>query len=483
MKRLESCFLLSALVAALFFSSCDNEEELILSVPKGTNTSISIDCNNLFMKLPIEANGMWEATVVGDDAYWIALINDKGRGNDEVEISIDYNETGTNRSAIVRFSDGVQAVDYLISQGTYNDSDEGANGSADTLYHYTGIGRGLSVKASATGGKDYSSLLKAQIFNYAAMKDDAVQNLPNFVTETTANNSVVSFSDFNTLQTQEKNITANLSVDVSYGLFKLGLSGHFQMYGSEKDSTKTYAATASIPRTTLTMNYEDLAIDYGWSEAMSKDYKLKRSKLFSATFINIHDSIEKLVASGQDATSKEMQTQLKNLDSKFGPVFTRVVKKGGSVDIDFQLKDMESVDTLKIGGKLTASFNSLFSLKAEAAANYLNTSHSFTSGSKLTIAVNGGELKTLNDLIAALRSITSDKGLDAKMMMDAIVAWSDSVTVGNGVIINITVAGIWDLFSDDAADEVKAYFKEKYPNNGKDGSCPYLYNIQALVDE
>lgn len=484
-----SKFAMPAIVAiAVSLSSCsDDDDTPMLDIPNGEKTEIVLDCNDKFVSLPISSNGKWKAYVVdngSDDTDWIALIKKEGNGNEVLQVAVDYNETGITRNAVVRFSNGKQTVDYTINQGVNNDSEDGENSANDSKYHNTGIGKGLSVKAAASGGgADYESLLKSQIFNYSAMKEVDVKDVPDLVTEELGNRTSISFSDFNSLQNQEKSIKANLNVDISYGLFKLGLSGNFNMYGSEKDTISTYAATASIPRSTLRMDYELLASDYApWSPNINDTINAKRLHLFSSTFINIHDIIEKYVSEKKTIDDPQLLKELNKLDKKFGPVFTTMVKKGGSVDIDFQVKNMESIDTLKIGGKLTASFNSLFSLKAEAAADYFNASHSFMEGSTLNITVNGGELSSLPILANALKATTSKDGYNTEHMLQAVITWAEGVTVTNGVIINVSVAGIWELFSEEAGEVLKEFFKNKYPNN-QDGTSPYLFNVAAMADE
>lgn len=487
LKNTPYWFLLGAF--ALTMAACSKDDENILNIPEGNNEQVTIDCENVFLELPIETNGKWEATVKSnneeDDASWIAIINNQGEGSGEVKLAVDYNESEMPRSAIVSLTNGEKTVDYTITQASYDNSDTGENAANYKKYHNSGIGKGLSVKTT-TNGNDYAALLKDQIFNYSAMDESIEAEHSNLVTETNITNAKISFSDLISLQNQEKDIKANLSVDISYGLFKLGLSGNFKMYGSERDSIHTYGATASIPCATLQMDYESL-LDYLDMSDMTDTNKEQRLKLFSSTFINYHDNIEKYIDNGgnlegKDENSQKLLNTLNKLDKKFGPVFTRIVTKGGSVDIDFQLKEMESADTLKIGGKLTTSFSSLFSLKVEAAADYMNANKTFTKGSTLNITINGGDLSSVATLSGALKSITSNENSDATKMTEAIVEWSKGVNVENSVIINVTVAGIWELFSDKAADVLKEYFKGKYKNNA-DGKSPYLYNIEALADE
>ena len=54
-------------------------------------------------------------------------------------------------------------------------------------------------------------------------------------------------------------------------------------------------------------------------------------------------------------------------------------------------------------------------------------------------------------------------------------------TVKTITCINYYPAPVWTLFSENAADVLKEYFSKKYPNN-EDGSCPYAFDVQALIE-
>ena len=109
-------------------------------------------------------------------------------------------------------------------------------------------------------------------------------------------------------------------------------------------------------------------------------------------------------------------------------------------------------------------------------------------------------MKTKKDLIKSLASLTSlksnteenieanteEKTFDLDIVMDAIEKWADTIEKDKKVAnIHFETTPIWNLFSADAADILKNYFKDKYPNAVDDKGkeyCPYSYNIQALAN-
>lgn len=487
----------SALVLGLGLTACsDSDSEALLQLPDGISSQVQLGGNPSFCTLPIEAKGEWTVSVVNDDDDWLMPVVSKGTGNKQLLVSVDRNYGNESRSAQVRFSSGGENVDFTIVQGTYNEGADGANSVInDNLLSY-----GIDL-SNANGATDIERMVRGAVLSETVL---SLKDVDNYVMATKINKYSVEVSNFLQAEESESEITASLSVNMSYGLFKLGLNGDFKMYGSAVDTTYKYAANVNDPKLRSMLKTENLyeyvaPWDPELSDAETDDekkaeeekYNTMRQTIFSTTFLSNYQKIVKLVDEKQltvanYSSNKSLKNILGRLKNQIGPVMITGATKGGSINIDFMVSKQQAKDSMEVNGKLDASFTSLFSLNADAAASYLEKSASVTEGSMLSINATGGTLSAGKALASALTDMMTTDGNkkpDYKTAVDniltQIVAWDETLTSDNCGITNVTVMPIWNLFDGEAAEIVKHYMKSQYPN-AEDGSCPYLFNVQKM---
>lgn len=485
----------SALVLGLGLTACsDSDSEALLQLPDGISSQVQLGGNPAFCTLPIEAKGEWTVSVVNDDDDWLMPVVSKGTGNKQLLVSVDRNYGNESRSAQVRFSSGGENVDFTIVQGTYNEGADGANSVIkDNLLSY-----GIDLNNSK-GATEIESMVKEMVLSEAISSSGGSVDSQDYVSETKINKYSVEVSNFSQLEKMESDITASLSVNMSFGMFKLGLNGDFKMYGASKDSTVSYAANVIDPKLRVMLKtgnlYEYVA---PWDpelydaddpdEMKEEQYNTMRQTIFSTTFLSNYQKIVNLVDNNQltvanYSSNKSLKNYLGRLKNRIGAVMITGVTKGGNINIDFKVNEQTSSDTMRINGKLDASFTSIFSLNADAAATYLKESSSVTKGSTLSIHATGGTLSAGKDLASALTYMMTTEQTDFRTAVDniltQIVTWDETLTSDNCGITNVTVMPIWDLFDGEAAEIVKHYMKSQYPN-AEDGSCPYLFNVQKM---
>lgn len=464
--------------ASIILCSCDSDDIRNISVPDGVNTIQNVDAVNAIYELPVQSDGEW--TVTRNDAdNWVYLISEKGTGNGNVQLSLSTNLTENARTATIRISDNTGSVDYTIHQPPY--TGDGQNSAADVKYENSGLGKGIYIN-SGGGESHVYDLMSQQIFQFKKMGDPLVQDLGDFVTSQDMSKTACVTKNFSSGETPLTDITADLTVNVKYGLFSLDLTGHFHMFGTSRDTTQTWAASVSRPMTYSTLNYSNIAGNYAWKENMDDDYKKVRACLLSSEFLNIQDNIETLVNQGKTEKDEELTELLDQLDDEYGPAFIKAVTRGGVADIDFRKSESMSKDTLAISGTLTVGFNSLFSIDVKASASYLRTAQAFTKGGALAINIEGGDVKTHDQLATAIGRICETE-YDLEKILGEVTKWTSSITLENSAISDITVTGIWTLFSNQSKNIVKKYLKSKYPNETTEKGevvCPYMYNIQTM---
>lgn len=127
----------------------------------------------------------------------------------------------------------------------------------------------------------------------------------------------------------------------------------------------------------------------------------------------------------------------------------------------------------------------MFNVSAEA--QYMNGMNTHIQSSIFQSRVKGGTIKAASDVNKKFAGLISKKGEETvsfEKMISSIDGWYESVKADTVETITCTdyyPAPIWELFSEDAEDVLKEYFKKKYPNN-EDGSCPYTFDIQEMVE-
>ena len=467
----------AALLISAIFCSCDSDDVRNISVPEGVNTTQYVDAVNAIYSLPVESEGEWTATTDDKDT-WIYLISETGMGDGNVQLSLSTNLTDNERSAVIRISDNTGSVDYTIKQPPYTGN--GENSEADVNYENSGLGKGIYIDA-AGGESHIYDLMASQIFQFKKMGDSQLADLGDFVTSQDMSASDCVTKNFSSREKTLTDVTADLTVNVKYGMFSLDLTGHFHMFGTSRDTLQTWAASVSRPKTHNTLNYANIVGNYPWKANMDADYQKARAALLSSEFLNLQDKIETLVSNNKTVADAELVALLDQLDDEFGPAFIKSVTRGGVVDIDFRKSESMSKDTLAISGTLTVGFNSLFSVDVKASADYLRAAESFTQGGTLHIKIAGGDVTTHDTLIKSIGSIC-ENGYNLEEILKSVTNWSSSITQKNSEISDFSVTGIWTLFSSQSRNIVKTYLKSKYPNETKDGKvvCPYLYNIQTM---
>ena len=322
-----------------------------------------------------------------------------------------------------------------------------------------------------------------QIFN---LKNLGKEELANYLTGDyvgidNAESEKIKLTTAREFKDQDREIKANLSVNIQYAMFKLGLTGAFKMSGASTDTTFIYSAVTNVPRQEVYLQYQSLLSDYNDIPDNLKTYVISKS------FATIRDSIQTLVAAGKTLADKELTDQLRKMDNNYGPVFCTDATLGGNANISVTLGKAEGADTLAISGTLTTSFSSLFSLDVEASASYMNQASSYMENSEVDIDITGGSKDARAELIKSFGEIVKpniDTDEINGILIDKISTWAKSIDPAQSSTYTCTeyiLAGIWELFTDDDAQQiVKDYLANVYPNQ-EDGTSPYMVNIEELV--
>lgn len=468
----------------LSFPACSDDDTPTIDFPAGTVTSLTTGYEDGEFTIPVMANGEWKVTVTPQDAHWLSVITTEGKGNGNVVFLVEPNTTDEYRKAQIVLTAGSQTLGYDVTQTTLSTSgdDEVSNG-AEVDYSMFGsnipVGYGVYIK----GKSNMKRFTSNQIFN---LKNLGKEELANYLTGDyvgidNAESEKIKLTTAREFKDQDREIKANLSVNIQYAMFKLGLTGAFKMSGASTDTTFVYSAVTNVPRQEVYLQYQSLLSDYNDIPDNLKTYVISKS------FATIRDSIQTLVAAGKTLADKELTDQLRKMDNNYGPVFCTDATLGGNANISVTLGKAEGADTLAISGTLTTSFSSLFSLDVEASASYMNQASSYMENSEVDIDITGGSKDARAELIKSFGEIVKpniDTDEINGILIDKISTWAKSIDPAQSSTYTCTeyiLAGIWELFTDDDAQQiVKDYLANVYPNQ-EDGTSPYMVNIEELV--
>lgn len=489
MKKTMFKILMTGIIVFSVASCSDDDYDPTINLPEGTATSLTTGYEEGEFTIPVLATGAWKATVVPEDAYWLSLITTEGNGSGNITYLVEPNASDEYRKAQIVLTAGKQTLTYEVTQTTLSTSgeDEAQNG-ADIDYSMFGdnipVGCGIYIKGNSQMKKFVASqifslkqLSKVELADYLYGDYVEIEDVP------TSKIKLASAKEF---KDQERSINANLSVNIQYGMFKLGLKGAFKMSGASTDTTFVYSAVTSVPRQEVILKHQVLLDAYEEIPSKLKAYVMTNS------FVKIRDSIQTLVTAKKTMEDPELKKQLEKLNKNYGPVFCTNATLGGNANISITLGKAEGTDTLDISGKLTTAFSGLFSLDAEASASYLNQASSYIENSEIDIDITGGSLKGRTDLINAFCDIAKPGEVTSTIntvLINKITDWSATIDPKDSKTYTCTeyaLTGIWELFNDDAQEVVKAYMASIYPNKEDEKGnnfSPYLVDIQTMVNE
>ena len=404
----------SLLSLAMSLASCsDDDQKFGLSLPEGTENTITLDYTNTLKTIKLDADSHWNASVVyadEEDDGWIGLLDDNGEGSGEINFVVDANTSNDLRVAKIIIASGENKIEYTVNQNPVNA--DGENGELDMSKFGKSIPLGFGMKVAK--GRASSGMTMGQVLVLDSYKENST----------------------------------------------------FKKYAEELNLNP-----AGYVDETRTTEVEQMK-------------RAAQKMLLSSSFIKIRDEIETLV-SQKDAN--KLQKKLDELNKKFGPAYITQANVGGSIELNYIFKEENGTDTLNIHGDLHFGLNALLSLNVSAEAQYMNGMNTHIQSSIFQSRVKGGTIKAASDVNKKFAGLISKKGEETvsfEKMISSIDGWYESVKADTVETITCTdyyPAPIWELFSEDAEDVLKEYFKKKYPNN-EDGSCPYTFDIQEMVE-
>lgn len=502
-------------VAAMFFaavlSSCSDETLVSsISLPDGTPSQVTLSCDNVLMSVPVEASGDWTAKVVYDGSSqaedseelsgWLGLITESGNGNATVDYTVDANNTPDLRSATIVITSGDKTIEYKVLQQPVGYGDDNEDIDMSMFGKQVPLGFGIRM-LKANGNTKMSNILLNQVMRIDGLstKNAKVKALvEKFQLSPSEYVSVDSTVEVNStliskesVEASSRDILANLKVTVAYGLFKLNLNGDFKMFGASDDKNFNFSAMTApkkgsfgIQQGVINMDLAYLEDEDGDDAATARDKKVARQLIFSNKFLQMRDSIEKYVAAGETYSkgNNNLYKKIRAFDNVFGPAYIAGADVGGSAELNYLFSMKEGIDTMKIKGDLTIGINALLKLDVSASAEYDNYMKSHLKESTFNYSIKGGDASKAYGLGADLANLMkANDVIDVATVQKKLSEWAQSLKFANSTCISYSPEPIWNLFSNEAAEQLMHYFWDRYPNNGD--ACPYTFDVRHIIKE
>lgn len=498
-----------AVSLGIILSGCSEDVvDNALSFPDGTPSELTLNCANTVQSLPVQADGEWSATVVydgvsapEDEDQWIGLLTQSGNGNGTLDFVVDANNSAAFRNATIVLASGDRSLEFKIGQQPVGYGED--NEDIDMSMFGSQVPLGFGIRMQKPGGNSrLSNILMEQVMtlnNLSANIKSAKELIDKFELSPTQYVSVDStveasskLIDKESVEKSSRDILANLKVNVAYGMFKLNLNGNFRMFGASSDTTYNFSAMTAPVKAMFMLRQgvidSDLAsLDTKPSDndTLAEKKRSARQMIFSSKFIKLHDAIEKCVADGEKytaGTNNTLFTKMKSLDASFGPAYIASAEVGGSAELNYLFSKNGAKDTLQIHGDLTFGLNSLLSLDISASADYNNYMISHLKECTFEYRIKGGDSKKAYGFGSDLADLMRGKNqIDVATVQDKLSQWASTLRIANSTCVSYSPMPIWNLFSDEAAEELMHYFWDRYPNNGN--ACPYTFDVRNVIEE
>lgn len=503
MKRIIFHTALSLLVLTGAVSCSDDVNDGPITPDGDTQTEIMTDCAGAAKKIGFETSGKWSATVnygSSDDTDWISLLDESGKGNSTLSYLVDANTTDDMRVAEIVISSGDHKLVYTVKQQPENFDYNDAVTDMSMFNSDVPLGYGMKVER----GFD-NKLVKRPVFRVEAYNDKYLVNeyaqayklaLERYVSSSLSSETKTDLLYQDAAEEQSRDINANLKVNVAYGIFKMNLNGDFKMFGSNTMDTYTYGVIARHPIGSYTLDYEQVYDDYQkLVEASGNDANAKAASkiLLSSQFTSLMNDIEEAVAKGNTYAAgqdNDLTDALNDLDRYYGPAFISMIDVGGTAELNYTFNKEEAKDTLKIHGDLDIGVNALLSVDVKAEANYNNFMKSHIQSSTLSARIKGGTATSRQNLLVDFGKLISKDSakepLGFEDMIKTIGDWYSTIKLdekGTYTCIDYYPTPIWIFFSRKAQRQIKAYFKDRYPNKTDEKqTCPYIFDVQKMIE-
>lgn len=464
LKKLFFTLLCGSLCYAL--SSCDDENENHGSHVGFGEERLDVDRLGGYYRLNVrvEEGQAWTLSVL-ETNEWITVLTPTGKGDASVELYIEDNVTKESRTDnLVLVTENGTKVQIPVSQtNLLNGESMPENDDMEfyDVFNNKGIGKGYDI----INRKVKQSVVQMTGLKKLVVGDDAPYADYGLYREGPISDSELESISYDSIDNKLDSIGASLKIGVSFGLFKLNISGAYTSEEKVADANVTYRMGSRYKVYEAFLGYADLLACVVGEE----DVKVKRQML-SIGFLNLRDNINDL-AEDPSANQAKLDAALFKLDATYGPVVVTHTLLGGEMTMKLDADSLDVVDNMGIKGDASLSVQAVISITGEAHADYIRKGEMLLSHSNLELTMLGGQTSKGQEMAQYLTGSMNIKRGDVTQLA---TEWANSIVMdgtnkknNTAEVVEMTLTPIWNFFDGEAAVIVRDYIVKKYKDNPK----------------
>lgn len=464
---LKKCFFVLLSVSLSYvFSSCDDENENYDGGVGFVEGRLDVDRLGGYYRVNVRAEeGQAWTLSVPETNEWITVLTSTGKGDASVELYIEDNGTKMSREDyLILITENGTSVRIPVSQTDLLSGESVPENDEVEFYdvfNNKGIGKGYDiinrkVKQSVVQMTGLKKLINGEDAPYADL---------GLYTEASIAASDVQIVSYDSIDNKLDSIYASLKIGISFGMFKLDVSGAYISSEKVANADVTYRMGCRYPVYEASLGYADL-LSY---VAEEEDEKVKRQML-SIGFLNLRDKISEL-AKNPSANKAQLDAALAKLDATYGPVVVTGTTLGGEMTMKLDADSLEIADEMGIKGDASLSIQAAISITGEAHADYVRKGEMLLSHSNLELTMLGGQTAKGQEMAKYLTSTMNIKRSEVNQLT---TDWANSIVMdgtnkknNTAEVVEMTLTPIWSFFDDEVAVIVQDYIVKKYKDNPK----------------
>lgn len=464
---LKKCFFVLLSVSLSYvFSSCDDENENYDGGVGFVEGRLDVDRLGGYYRVNVRAEeGQAWTLSVPETNEWITVLTSTGKGDASVELYIEDNGTKMSREDyLILITENGTSVRIPVSQTDLLSGESVPENDEVEFYdvfNNKGIGKGYDiinrkVKQSVVQMTGLKKLINGEDAPYADL---------GLYTEASIAASDVQIVSYDSIDNKLDSIYASLKIGISFGMFKLDVSGAYISSEKVANADVTYRMGCRYPVYEASLGYADL-LSY---VAEEEDEKVKRQML-SIGFLNLRDKISEL-AKNPSANKAQLDAALAKLDATYGPVVVTGTTLGGEMTMKLDADSLEIADEMGIKGDASLSVQAAISITGEAHADYVRKGEMLLSHSNLELTMLGGQTAKGQEMAKYLTSTMNIKRSEVNQLT---TDWANSIVMdgtnkknNTAEVVEMTLTPIWSFFDDEVAVIVQDYIVKKYKDNPK----------------
>ncbi len=441
--------------------SCSDDDDKEFSIEETyTTNGIETNYDGGIYKIQVKGNSDWVASVP-EGSEWVNLVIEKGKGNETLEFLVEPTYDGIGRNATITVKSGSDEIKIPVKQivSQYNALDG----------FETAVSKGLGFGFDPISYKYKSqTILNMQAINKVKETDEVWY--ADLINET--NEPVLEAHDANVDSLEDKSDTlkVSLSCNISYGTFKLGISGGLSAY--EKRFTQAHILRLAADYPKYEASFDLTAVFDAYNEWVEEgkprttdgkpDY---RGKMIKASLLNDIDALENAVVSNNVKSYKDnsvVENKCRALVNTYGPCFMTRAIVGGSYNVQFVSDSIWTNETFSLdSAKVTAELKAgLFELKAGVSAEYKRLMTEILNHSNYDVLVKGGNTADQTAIYGAFANP------DDWSNKTSLTTWANGLTVdkdsnkSNVTLISCDLTGIWTILGESSKKIMMEYIND-----------------------